>query len=286
MVRALIVRGAAVGAVAGLLAFVFARIVAEPVIQAAIDYEGGRDEARSALAVAAGQAPSADEPEIFSRAVQGNLGIGAGMVLFGIAVGLFFAVAFCMAYGRTGRVRPRPLSLLVALGGFLTLYLVPFLKYPANPPSIGNPDTIRDRGALYLLLVVASVLFAVLAVWLGQRLQARLGTWNATLVAAAAFVVVTGILMALLPPLGQLSANVEASGSGSLLTETPQPLLNPAGEIVFPGFDADLLYRFRLYSVGAQVILWVTIGLGFAPLAARVFRAYGEPSQKDMAGQA
>jgi len=47
MVRALVLRGAGVGALAGLLAFVFARIFAEPVIQAAIDYEGGRGEAEA-----------------------------------------------------------------------------------------------------------------------------------------------------------------------------------------------------------------------------------------------
>ena len=42
MVRALVLRGAAIGALAGLIAFVFARIFAEPLIQAAVDYEGGR----------------------------------------------------------------------------------------------------------------------------------------------------------------------------------------------------------------------------------------------------
>jgi len=104
MVRALVLRGAGVGALAGLIAFVFARIFAEPLIQAAIDYEGGRAEAEAALAAAAGQAPSAEGPELFSRAVQGNLGIGVGMIAFGVAIGLFFAVAFCMAYGRTGIV--------------------------------------------------------------------------------------------------------------------------------------------------------------------------------------
>ncbi|MDT7711481.1 MAG: hypothetical protein QOG46_170 [Pseudonocardiales bacterium] len=281
MVKALVLRGAGVGALAGLLAFVFAWIFAEPTIQAAIDYESGRDEAKAAIAAAAGQAPEAPDPDIFSRAIQANLGIGVGMILFGVAVGLFFAVAFCLAYGRTGDLRPRQLSLLVALGGFLTLYLVPFVKYPANPPSIGNPDTIKDRGGFYLLMVVASVVFAIAAVWLGQQLQARFGTWNATLLAGATFIVVMGLLMAALPALGQLSANVEVSGS--LLTETPQPLKNTAGVIVYPGFDADLLYRFRLYSIGAQLILWVALVLGFAPLAEKVFQAHGQPSQKDMA---
>ena len=281
MVRALVLRGAGVGALAGLLAFVFARIFAEPVIQAAIDYESGRDEAKAALAAAAGQPPENPDPDIFSRAVQANLGIGVGMIAFGLAIGLFFAVAFCMAYGRTGNVRPRQLSLFVALFGFLALFLVPFVKYPANPPAIGNPDTIGDRGALWLLMVVASVIFAIVAVWAGQRLQPRFGTWNATLLAGAGFVVVMGVLMAVLPSLGQLSANVEVSGS--LLTETPQPLRDAAGAIVYPGFDADLLYRFRLYSVGAQILLWGVLGLGFAPLAEKVLQRYGQTSQRELA---
>lgn len=280
MVRALVLRGIGVGALGGLVAFLFARIFAEPLIQAAIDYESGRDEAKAALAAAAGLPQQPAGPELFSRAIQGNIGIGLGIVAFGVAVGCFFAVAYCMAYGRTGRVRPRQLSLLVALGGFVTLYLVPFLKYPANPPSIGNPDTIGDRSGLYGVMIVASVVFAVVAVWLGQRLQRRFGTWNATLLAGLAFVVLTGIVMALLPALGQLSPNADLSGS--LLTETPQPLRDAAGTIVFPGFDADLLFRFRLYSLGAQVLLWGVIGVAFAPLAQRVFERHGEPTQQEV----
>ncbi|MFC4945947.1 CbtA family protein [Pseudonocardia sp. GCM10023141] len=276
MVRALVLRGALAGVVGGLLAYVFSLLFAEPVLQAAIDYEGGRDAAKAALE----GATEAEAPELFSRAVQGNLGIGVGIVLFGLAVGCFFAVAYCTAYGRTGSIRPRQLTLLVALAGFLSLYLVPFLKYPANPPAIGNGDTISQRAGLYGVMVVASVVFAVLVVWLGQRLQARFGTWNAALLAGLAFVVLIGVVMALLPPLGQLTANVEVSGS--LLTETPQPLLDAKGAIVFPGFDADLLYRFRLYSVGAQVILWGAIALVFAPLADRVFARHGSPAQSDM----
>jgi hypothetical protein len=126
-----------------------------------------------------------------------------------------------------------------------------------------------------------SIVVLILAVVLGQRLQARLGTWNATLVAGAAAIVVLGIVMALLPALGELSTNV--AESGSRLTETPQPVLDPSGKIVYPGFDADLLYRFRLYSVGAQILLWGVLGLAFAPLAERVFRTHGEPSQRDLA---
>ena len=38
---------------------------------------------------------------------------------------------------------------LIALSGFIAIYAVPILRYPANPPSIGNPDTIGMRTAIY-----------------------------------------------------------------------------------------------------------------------------------------
>jgi hypothetical protein len=91
------------------------------------------------------------------------------LILFGAARGALFAVAYALCLGRTGRLRPRTLALLVAGGGFLALYLAPFLKYPANPPAIGHEQTIRQRSGLYLLMVGASVLFLVLSVWLGGR---------------------------------------------------------------------------------------------------------------------
>jgi hypothetical protein len=271
-----------VGALAGLLAFAFARIFAEPVMQAAIDYEGARDQAHSAMEMAAGHSMEAEGAEIFSRAVQADVGLGFGIVALGVAAGALFAAAYCLAYGRTGQIRPRRLALLVALAGFLTLYFIPFLKYPANPPAVGNHDTIALRAGFYGVMVIASVVFALVAVWLGQRLQARLGTWNATVLAAVSYVVLVGVVMALLPALGQLAANTAVAGS--LLTETPQPLVDSAGTIVFPGFDADVLYQFRLYSVGAQALLWLGIGVGFAPLAERVLAQHGETAELSRTG--
>lgn len=268
MERKLILWGALAGAVAGLLAFVFARIFAEPQIQAAIDYESGRSAAEDAMNQGGGQSMAGMDMEVFSRAVQANLGIGAGMVLFGVAMGALFAVVYTVCLGRVGRLRPRTLAVLVAGAGFLAIYLVPFLKYPANPPAIGNPETIGPRSALYLVMVVASVAFLGGALWLGRRLQSRLGNWNATLVAALGFAVVMGVLMAILPPFGHLAANVAEHGVQP--TETPLPLKNPAGVIVYPGFPADTLFQFRFYSVIAQVILWGALALLFGPLAERV----------------
>src|SRR6266702_6659455 len=207
MEKKLIIRGILAGAIAGLLAFAFARIFAEPVINQAINYESGRDAVIAALDKAAGL-PAPDEgPDIFSRTIQANIGSGVGMIAVGAAMGALFAVTYALYLGRVGGVRARTLALLVAGGGFVAMYVVPFIKYPANPPSIGHPETIRQRGELYLVMVVASIAFGVLAVWLGQRLKARFGTWNAALLAAAAFIVAVGVVMALLPQLGPLPFN-------------------------------------------------------------------------------
>ncbi|MDT4933735.1 MAG: hypothetical protein QOK11_1627 [Pseudonocardiales bacterium] len=268
MEKKLILRGTLVGALAGLLAYVFARIFAEPQIQHAIDYESGRDAAQALLDKTAGVAVERPGPDIFSRTIQGNVGLGVGMIFFGMAMGALFAVAYAICLGRVGNLRPRSVSLLVAAGGFVGMYLVPFIKYPANPPSIGHPDTVRERGTLYLAMVFASVLLLCLAVWLGQKLKSRFGNWNASLLAGAAFMLTIGVLMLVLPSFGHLAANKAQFGNHA--TETPLPLKNPQGGIVYPGFPADVLFNFRLYSVAAQLVLWTAIGVAFAPLAERL----------------
>jgi hypothetical protein len=266
MERKLILRGLLAGAVGGVLAFLFARILAEPQMQKAVDYEEGREHAQAALDRAAGLAAEHAHDDPFSRAVQGNVGIGVAVILFGMAMGALFAVAYAICLGRTGRLRARNLALLVAGAGFLGMYAVPFLKYPANPPAVGNGETIQQRTSLYLLMVGCSVLFLILTAWLGRRLQPRFGNWTATLIAGGVFIVATGIVMLVLPSFGELAANRGLHQA----TETPPPLTDANGTIVFPGFPADVLYSFRLYSLGAQLILWAAIGLVFAPLAERL----------------
>ncbi|WP_329128772.1 CbtA family protein [Streptomyces sp. NBC_01476] len=270
MEKKLILRGLLAGAVGGLLAFLFARIFAEPQIGRAIDYESGRDAAQAALDKAAGIPAEAAGPDLFSRTIQADVGIGVGMIVFGMAMGALFAVAYAICLGRVGALRARNLALVVAAGGFLGMYLVPFLKYPANPPAIGHEETIKARSGLYLTMVVCSVVFLIGAAWLGKRLQARFGNWNAVLLAGAAFVVAIGVVMLLLPSFGHLGYNREHFGDHA--TETPLPLTDGKGTIVYPGFPADVLFSFRFYSVAAQLLLWTAIGLVFAPLAERLLQ--------------
>jgi hypothetical protein len=242
------------------------------VIGKAIGYESGRDAAIAALDKAAGLPIPAAGPDIFSRTIQSNIGIGTGMIAFGAAMGGLYAVAYALSYGRIGAVRARTTALLVALGGFLLMYLVPFIKYPANPPAIGHPDTIRLRSELYLTMVGTSVVFGIICVVLGRRLRQRYTAWTSTLLAGAVFIVAIGAITLILPPLGHLAANRREFGYHS--TETPQPLRDAKGTLIYPGFPADVLFTFRFYSVAAQLLLWGTLGLCFGPLAERLL----EPS--------
>ncbi|UDY25034.1 CbtA family protein [Nocardioides sp. Kera G14] len=279
MVKQLIGRGALSGAVAGLVAFIFARIFAEPVISKAIDYESARDAAQDALDKAAGIAVPAAGPDIFSRTIQMDVGIGAGLILFGAAMGALVAVGYVVAIGRVGRVRPFQLALLVPVFYFLGVFAVPFLKYPANPPAIGHEETIRTRGTLYLVTVLVSCIALFLAVYIGQRLHARMSLYKTVLIVGAGYVVVMAILFLVLPPLGHLHANVVEYGKQD--TETPLPLKDADGNLVFPGFPADLLAKFRVYSIINQVILWGGIALLFAPQAQKLLDPAGAKAGKE-----
>ena len=87
MEKQIIGRGLLAGAVAGVLAFLFARIFVEPQIQLAIGYEEGVGAAHEALEAAAhtGHSHSHGDGGGFTRGVQMNIGMGLGVLLFSLA---------------------------------------------------------------------------------------------------------------------------------------------------------------------------------------------------------
>jgi predicted cobalt transporter CbtA len=240
MVRTLLIRGMLVGFVAGLLVFGVGKLVGEPQVDRAIAFEAAVDGAKKAD-VAKGMPAMEPEPEIVSREVQASFGLFTGVVVYSAAFGGLFALVFAVAYGRVGNLRPRAVSALLALGGFLALYAVPSLKYPANPPSVGGPATIGLRTGLYFSIMLISIVALVLAVMAQRRLARRFDVWSATLLAAAGYLVSIVVADFLLPA----------------MNEVPE------------GFSAVLLWRFRMASLGMQAVMWATIGLLFGALTER-----------------
>src|SRR5579864_3955824 len=141
MVRTLLVRGMLVGIVAGLLSFGFLKIYGEPQVDLAISFESQLDEGNAAAEKAKGiDTAQQEQAELVSRPVQAGIGLFTGVVVYCAAFGGLFGLAFAFAYGRVaGALTPQAVSLLLAATGFVAIYLVPSLKYPANPPSVGDP---------------------------------------------------------------------------------------------------------------------------------------------------
>lgn len=262
MEKKFVLRGVAAGALAGLVTFVFTRIFAEPVIARSIGYEDARRAAQEALDRGAGIPIPPEGGELFSRTIQENIGLAIGLIVLGMAFGALLAVVFTLVQRGSGRhIRPRTLALLLAGAAFVGVYLVPFLKYPANPPAASDAATITARGGLYLLMQVLSVVGLTLAVQLGRVLSRKRGTWQASLLAGGGYVAAMTVAMLLLRG----------------IHETPGPLRRADGTIVLGGFNASDLYDFRLYTLAAQLLLWGVIGLVLGAWAEKALKDSGYP---------
>ena len=89
-------------------------------------------------------------------------GMVAASVVLGTSVGALFGAVFALSRGSLpGR---GDLAKALALAGLMwaVLFAVPSLKYPADLPGAGDPDTVGDRAALYAALVATSGLGAAL----------------------------------------------------------------------------------------------------------------------------
>ncbi|MGI8593926.1 MAG: CbtA family protein [Solirubrobacteraceae bacterium] len=244
MLRKLLICGLVAGLCGGLLATGFVSLAGEPAVDRAIAYEDARDRAPAAMP---GVRHETAAPAPVSRSLQKSAGLLTAGLVYGLALGGAFALAFALAYGRVVRAGPRATAYGLAAAAFTVVYLVPFLKYPASPPAATDPSTIGRRTALYATMIAISVLAAVAASRLRPALERRFDAHAANLGAGLAFLVV-----------------VVAAG-----------LALPAVNEIPKDFPATTLWRFREASVGMQAVLWLTIGLVFAPIAQRAMS--GQP---------
>jgi hypothetical protein len=145
MMGALLLRGLMAGLIAGLIGFGFAELAGEPLVGQAVVLE----------ATAAAQRGETPEPVLVSREVQSGWGLFTGIMVYATALGGLFSLAFAFAWGRLAWNDARILAAILAVGALLAIAYCPALKYPPNPPSVGRPETIRLRTALYFAMVAA-----------------------------------------------------------------------------------------------------------------------------------
>ena len=178
--------------------------------------------------------------DVFGRGAQQAGGV-LGALIFGVVAGTLLAVAFAVVRRRLSTPDDWRAAIVLAATAFVTVFAVPFLRYPANPPGEGDPDTIGRRTALYLLALG----WSAVATWAAWRASRALGDRrlpdHARLPAVAAlYVGLVTIGLLALPP-------------------SPDPVAAPAG----------LLWQFRLATVGGALALWSVAGTVFGWLELR-----------------
>ncbi|HZJ04651.1 MAG TPA: CbtA family protein [Nocardioidaceae bacterium] len=231
--RAFLVRGLLAGLLAGFAVFIVAFTAGEPHVQAAIDVEEANSAAEAPAAE--GAEPGHHDEEdgtVVSRHNQRTWGLLTGSLGIGTALGGIVALVAAGLVGRIGRWSPGQSTAFVALAGFVTVGLVPFLKYPASPPAVGNPDTIGSRTGEYFAYMLISVLAAAAATVLAQRLWREGGAYVAVVASVSLYLMVVVVA-------GQL-----------------MPTVNEIGD-----FPADTLWYFRRASIITQATMWAGIGV-------------------------
>jgi hypothetical protein len=213
------------GGLAGLAGALFLWVAGEPVIRRALEVEAERS---------AGD--ESEHVEMFTRGVQ----VAGGMVaaaLYGVLLAAVFGLVFMAVRHKTALASDFQRSLALAGCAFAALGLIPALKYPANPPAVGDPETVGQRTMLYLILLAIGVLVIYVA-WRWAR-SLRAGGWpqhQRVTIVAAAVAAALAITYAVLP-----------ASPDAIPEDVP----------------ADLLWRFRIMSLAGLAIMWGVLGLAF-----------------------
>ena len=226
--RRLLGIGGLAGLAAGAASAIFTATVGRGPIREAIDLEESHGH---------GSGAGAGHEDLFGRGVQ-ELGGAVGLIVFGLALGVVFAVVLAAVGSRLEARTSLGAAVRLGWAGFVTVVLVPFLKYPANPPSVGDPDTVDERTLAYFAALALSVLLTVAVGRFHQRVELApvVKAWAASGCYGAGLAV---IFLA-------LPAN-------------PDPLDAPA----------DLVWRFRLASLGALAAAWTVLALVTGTLLSR-----------------
>ncbi|NNM02098.1 MAG: CbtA family protein [Nitrosopumilus sp.] len=150
----------------------------------------------------------------------------AGVIL-GMSVGSLFGIVF--AFSKNALPGNNIVKKSIILSGIMwvTLYIIPFLKYPANPPTVGDGETVVLRAILYLSFIAISGLGAVAFYKLSKKFQNK-----KKLVSLLGYAVFISVVFLVMP-------------------ENPYEITAPM----------NLVNEFRIMSVLGVTSFWVSIGL-------------------------
>jgi predicted cobalt transporter CbtA len=144
------------GFLAGIVYGLVNLVVVEPYLDTAIGIENQN-------MFSSGEAH--DTPEFWAEYYSYRSWQKGGEVLAGAILGTSLGALFGLVFGFSKNVLPGSNSvkkaLLLSVMMWAVIYIIPFAKYPANPPTVGDPETIILRQTLYLSFIAISGLGAL-----------------------------------------------------------------------------------------------------------------------------
>ncbi|MBI3116904.1 MAG: CbtA family protein, partial [Thaumarchaeota archaeon] len=153
----------------------------------------------------------------------------------GLAVTSIFGIVYALAYSRLPGSSPLVKSVVLGLSAYIAIFMLPFLKYPSNPPGVGSSDTIFFRQSLYVGFQIISIIGVALAYLVYNHLVTKKGSkYSTSLLAIITYLTIISIAFALMPP-------------------NPDPLIVPL----------DLLLDFRVLSLLGQTVMWLIIAFTY-----------------------
>jgi Probable cobalt transporter subunit (CbtA) len=212
------------GAIAGTILGLINQLLVEPYIDQAIEIEVRNT-------VASGE--PVDRGELIQYRIWQKQGeIVAGTIL-GASVAALFGIVY--AYSRSSLPGSNNKKKALILAGFMffVIFLIPALKYPSNPPAVGDPETIGYRESLYIGMLVISG-FTALCVSILYRSLGHEWSASRKIIVPAIYAVIVALAFVVLPA-------------------------NP-DEITI---SSDLLMDFRMGTALTMGIFWGILGILF-----------------------
>lgn len=206
-------RGLLAGAIGGLLAGLFGFLLAEPLMDHAVDLEAARQAAVGEHSV-----------ETFTRNTQ-HAGLLIATLAVGLALGVLYSVLVRLVAPQSAD--PWTSAIRFGAGGFFALSLVPFLRYPSNPPGVGDSATIDSRSHLWTVSLVIGLVGVAVAGLAARQLKERGTSASRRQLVVTAVLVVTVAITFVLP--------------------------DNTDQIAVP---VNLIWQFRLLSIATLALLW------------------------------
>lgn len=150
----------------------------------------------------------------------------AGVIL-GTSVGSLFGIVFALSKNSLPGNHVVKKSVVLAGIMWFTLYFIPFLKYPANPPTVGDSETIVLRSILYLSFIAISGIGVLGFYKLSKRFQN-----NKKFVALIGYGVFISVMFVMMP-------------------ENPDEISAPM----------NLVNEFRIMSLLGISSFWISVGV-------------------------